>query len=135
MANTSNHGRALAERENFSSKEVILQRRIFPLLFLIAGFLFSNSVQAQTPVDANGTNELAPTGTFPNVTAFGGIDVLFAHNGGTITGTGNLELDVTGPGVSCSARRWHRFAARINGHNNDDWSNRHQYDATGPRQC
>jgi outer membrane autotransporter protein len=30
------------------------------------------------------------------VTAFGGIDVLFAHNGGTITGTGPLELTVTG---------------------------------------
>jgi hypothetical protein len=37
-----------------------------------------------------------PAGTFSNVTAFGGIDALFAHNGGTITGTGNLELDVTG---------------------------------------
>jgi hypothetical protein len=74
--------------------------RYAPLLpSCLAGFLFSNSVQAQTSpfVDAgSGQNLFAPTGTFPNVQAFGGIDVLFAHNGGTITGTGNLELDVTG---------------------------------------
>ena len=72
-----------------------MQKRIFFLLFLIAGVLLFQSVQAQTLVNADGTNELAPTGTF-DVTLNGGTDALFAHNGGTITGTGNLTLNVTG---------------------------------------
>ena len=43
------------------SQEVILQKRIFFLLFLIAGFLFFQSVQAQTLVDAAGQSLPGPT--------------------------------------------------------------------------
>src|ERR1700751_1911324 len=66
-----------------------LQRRIYSLLFLIAGVLLIQSVQAQTLVDSGtpGVNVPAPTGMF-DVTLNGGTDALFAHNGGTITGTG-----------------------------------------------
>ena len=74
-----------------------MQRRIFSLLFLIAGVLLIQSVQAQTLVDANGTNEFAPIGpqtadaSLPTV-----IDssILLARNGGIIKGVGDLDLTV-----------------------------------------
>jgi hypothetical protein len=90
---------------NLSSKEVPLQRRIFSLLFLIAGFLFSNSVHAQTssatpPVEAGSgqtVTVLRGSGSFTitsPVTA-----VLFAHDGGTITtAPAPPELTITAPG-------------------------------------
>jgi hypothetical protein len=99
MIFSPHHGRALSKRRVLSSKEVILQRRIFSLLFLIAGVLLFQSVQAQPfmPVDADGTNKAAPTGTF-DVSLPNSSDALFAHNGGTIGGTGDLTLKVTGDG-------------------------------------
>jgi hypothetical protein len=63
------------------------------LLSFLAGFLFSNPVQAQTLFDANGTNEFAPTGTqFANGADPNVIDesIFLARNGGTITGQGDL---------------------------------------------
>src|SRR5262249_51869830 len=59
------------------------------------------SVQAQNspfvPIDANGIHRDAPTGTF-DVSLPNSSDALFAHNGGTITGTGDLTLNVRGDG-------------------------------------
>jgi hypothetical protein len=74
-----------------------LQRRIFFLLFLIAGVLLFQSVQAQTLVDANAQPKPAPTGTqFANGADPTVIDesIFLARNGGTITGQGDLTLNV-----------------------------------------
>ena len=74
-----------------------MERRIFSLFFLIGGVLLSQSVQAQTLVDANGTLQNAPTGTqVARGDDPGVIDesIFLARNGGTITGTGDLTLNV-----------------------------------------
>ena len=83
-----------------ATKEVPLQRRIFALLFPIAGVLLSQSAQAQTLVNANGTSELAPTGTFTqNADIATDSTILLAQNGGSITGVGDLTLNVSGSGT------------------------------------
>ena len=71
------------------------------LLSFLAGFLFSNPVQAQTLVDANGPPpQDAPTGTFTRAGDIATeLSILLARNGGTITGTGDLTLNVTGSGT------------------------------------
>ncbi len=72
------------------------------LLSFLAGFLFLNPVQAQTLVDADGPPpQDAPTGTHNvNADTATASSILYAHNGGTITGqTGNLTLNVTGNGT------------------------------------
>jgi hypothetical protein len=81
------------------TKEVPLQKRIFSLLFLIAGVLLFQSVQAQTLVNAFSTTEDAPTGLQP-ANADQAIDasILYARQGGIINGKGDLTLDVTSRG-------------------------------------
>ena len=89
------------------SQEVISQKRIFFLLFLIAGFLFFQSVQAQTLVDAAGQSLPGPTpGEYTRIgdppptgpATLGSI--LLARDGGTITGQeGTLTLNVTASGT------------------------------------
>ena len=79
-----------------------MQRRIFPLVFLISGVLLFQSIQAQTLVDANPPDSPkdAPTGTFTqNGDIATELSILLARNGGTITGTGDLTLNVTGNGT------------------------------------
>ena len=80
------------------SKEVPLRTRIFSLLFLIAGVLFSQSVQAQNLVDADGPTTVisAPTGNKNvqgNDSSTGSI--LTARNGGTINGAKGGTLNLT----------------------------------------
>jgi hypothetical protein len=79
-----------------------MQRRIFSLLFLIAGVLLLQSVQAQEMgllVDAGaGQNLPVPPPYIPPPYDFSGntIFVVYAHPGGTITQTGSLTLNVQG---------------------------------------
>jgi len=82
-----------------------LQRRIFFLLFLIAGVLLSQSVQAQEKgllADAGKGQDLLvptspPTYSFgPPPPNSGAIFVVYAHDGGILTGPGDLTLNVTG---------------------------------------
>src|SRR5262245_1386271 len=89
---------ALLPREKLSSKEVNLQRRIFSLLFPIAGVLLSQSVQAQTPpitfpVVADGQHIDIPAGTYHvsgnNVFQ---ASIVLALNGGSITGNGVMLI-------------------------------------------
>ena len=73
-----------------------MQTRIFSLLFLIAGVLLFRSAQAQTSppvIDATGTHEMVPPGTVNAQGSF--ISVFLARNGGTITRTGGLTLNVS----------------------------------------
>jgi len=67
------------------------------LLFSLAGFLFSNPVNAQYPLSAGtGQNLTAPPGTF-TITQSNLPGILFAHDGGTIiTAPGGLAFIVTG---------------------------------------
>jgi hypothetical protein len=72
------------------------------LLSFLAGFLFSNPVQAQTLVDANPPDSPkdAPTGPFnQNGDIATELSILLARNGGTINGTGDLTLNVAGGGT------------------------------------
>ena len=87
-----------------------MQKRILCLLFLIAGVLLFQSVQAQTVLFADGTGtppgtpthiDVPPPSFTRTVSATGLIDesIVLARSGGTITGTGDLTLNVTGSGT------------------------------------
>ena len=91
VVRTCNHGRALTERESFIQGDPIAKTH-FSLLFLIAGFLLSQSVQAQIPgitVDTPplrntrmvGDNKTAPPGTYEVFGATTDAATLYAHDG------------------------------------------------------
>jgi len=91
MINASHDGRALTQRESFPQGGLIAKTH-FSLLFLIAGFLLSQSVQAQIPritVDPPplrsarmvGDNKTAPPGTYEVFGATTDAATLYAHDG------------------------------------------------------
>ena len=93
MINACHHGRALTERESFT-QGVPLAKTHFSLLFLIAGLLLSQSVQAQIPgitVDPPplrsarmvGDNKTAPPGTYEVFGTTTDAATLYAHDGRT----------------------------------------------------
>ena len=91
MINACHHGRALTQRESFPQGGLIAKTH-FSLLFLIAGLLLSQSVQAQIPgitVDPPplrnarmvGDNKTAPPGTYEVFGATTDAATLYAHDG------------------------------------------------------
>jgi hypothetical protein len=78
-----------------SYKEFTLHRYASFLLSFLAGILFSNPGHAQLVDAGAGENKAAPTGSF-TITDVNLPGILFAHDGGTITASGGLTLDVTG---------------------------------------
>jgi hypothetical protein len=91
MTSASHHGRALTERESLIQGGPIAKTH-FSLLFLIAGLLLSQSVQAQIPgitVDPPplrnarmvGDNKTAPPGRYEVFGATTDAATLYAHDG------------------------------------------------------
>ena len=87
-----------------------MHRRAPFLLSFLAGVLLFQSVQAQTVLFADGTGtppgtpthiDVPPPSFTRTVSATGLIDesIVLARSGGTITGTGDLTLNVTGSGT------------------------------------
>jgi hypothetical protein len=91
MIYAPHHGRTLTERESFIQGDPIAKTH-FSLLFLIAGLLLSQSVQAQIPgITVNppplrnarmvGDNKTAPPGTYEVFGATTDAATLYAHDG------------------------------------------------------